>query len=127
MTAPARIQRLRAAGWRKPEGAVYVGRPTRYGNPYQLTRVGSVWVVYVQVENSDRPRTISTGFDERAARQEAVDLFRDMFRTPGGAEQGEHFARQLQGRDLMCWCAPDMPCHADVLLDLCNATTGDPR
>jgi hypothetical protein len=31
---PKRIQRRRIAGWRMPEGAVYVGRPTRWGNPF---------------------------------------------------------------------------------------------
>jgi Domain of unknown function (DUF4326) len=31
---PKRIQRRRTAGWRMPEGAVYVGRPTRWGNPF---------------------------------------------------------------------------------------------
>ena len=29
MTAPKRIQRRRTAGWRMPEGAVFVGRPTK--------------------------------------------------------------------------------------------------
>lgn len=33
---PSRIQRRRGAGWRSPEGAVYVGRPTKWGNPYPL-------------------------------------------------------------------------------------------
>lgn len=32
---PERIQRKRTAGWRMPEDAVYVGRPTRWGNPFQ--------------------------------------------------------------------------------------------
>jgi hypothetical protein len=27
---------------------------------------------------------------------------------------------QLGGRDLVCWCPLDQPCHADVLLDLAN-------
>lgn len=31
---PIRIQRKRTKGWRMPEGAVYVGRPTRWGNPF---------------------------------------------------------------------------------------------
>ena len=35
MSAPKRIQRKRTAGWRMPEGAVYVGRPTRFGNPFR--------------------------------------------------------------------------------------------
>lgn len=34
MSTPKRIQRSRRRGWRMPEGAVYVGRPTRWGNPY---------------------------------------------------------------------------------------------
>ena len=28
--------------------------------------------------------------------------------------------RDLAGRDLACWCKPDQPCHADVLLELAN-------
>lgn len=31
---PQRIQRQRVKGWRMPEGCVYVGRPTRWGNPF---------------------------------------------------------------------------------------------
>ncbi|SKE25070.1 Uncharacterised protein [Mycobacteroides abscessus subsp. massiliense] len=31
---PERIQRKRTAGWRMPEGAIYVGRPSQWGNPY---------------------------------------------------------------------------------------------
>ncbi|HEY9415508.1 MAG TPA: DUF4326 domain-containing protein [Pseudonocardia sp.] len=31
---PKRIQRQRTKGWRMPEGAVYVGRPTKWGNPF---------------------------------------------------------------------------------------------
>lgn len=33
-TLPRRIQRRRTAGWRMPDGAVYVGRPTKWGNPF---------------------------------------------------------------------------------------------
>lgn len=35
MSAPRRIQRKRIKGWRMPEGAVYVGRPGRWGNPFR--------------------------------------------------------------------------------------------
>lgn len=31
---PKRIQRKRTKGWRMPEGAVYVGRGSKWGNPY---------------------------------------------------------------------------------------------
>jgi hypothetical protein len=29
---PKRIQRKRTKGWKMPDGAVYVGRPTKWGN-----------------------------------------------------------------------------------------------
>lgn len=31
---PERIQRQRIRGWRSPENTVYVGRPTKWGNPF---------------------------------------------------------------------------------------------
>jgi len=31
---PKRIQRKRVLGWRMPENTVYVGRPTKWGNPF---------------------------------------------------------------------------------------------
>ena len=34
MTAPKRIQLRRTKGWRKPEGAVVVSRPSKWGNPF---------------------------------------------------------------------------------------------
>ncbi|HEY8881900.1 MAG TPA: DUF4326 domain-containing protein [Dermatophilaceae bacterium] len=34
MSAPVRIQLRRTKGWRKPEGAVVVSRPTKWGNPF---------------------------------------------------------------------------------------------
>ena len=33
--------------------------------------------------------------------------------------------RELRGRDLMCWCPLDQPCHADVLLEIANAPEED--
>jgi hypothetical protein len=120
----ARIQRRRTKGWRKPENAVYVGRPTLYGNPFQVARVaGGIWVVYIDAAPGVTGRTVATVSTEREARQTAVDEFRAMLRTPGGAEQAEFFALQLHGQDLMCWCPIDMPCHADVLLELASHVT----
>lgn len=31
---PIRVQRSRARGWRMPANTIYVGRPTRWGNPF---------------------------------------------------------------------------------------------
>jgi hypothetical protein len=34
--APVRIQRQRTKGWRMPPNTVYVGRPSRWGNPFPI-------------------------------------------------------------------------------------------
>ena len=98
-TRPRRIQRQRVKGWRMPEGAVYVGRGTRWGNPF---RVGKTQMHDIR----------------DATAQECVDLYREWVTAPQGmvAEIREH----LRGRDLACWCPLDAPCHADVLLDIAN-------
>lgn len=99
---PRRIQRRRTTGWRMPPGAVYVGRPTKWGNPY---RVGD-------------PHPLNAGQFISDARQ-AVELFRAASTGPGFRA---HVRRDLRGRDLACWCALDQPCHADVLLEIANAS-----
>ena len=40
---PERIQRQRTKGWRMPEGAVYVGRPSMWGNPWTKADPDAVW------------------------------------------------------------------------------------
>lgn len=45
--SPQRIQRRRTKGWRAPEGAIYVGRGTKWGNPWRIedgmSASGAVW------------------------------------------------------------------------------------
>lgn len=90
---PERIQRRRTKGWRMPEGAVYVGRPTRWGNMFGTTARDTI--------------TVGTA-------REAVACFRSVVT----AEKWD--LRALRGKSLACWCALDQPCHADVLLELAN-------
>lgn len=42
---PRRLQRKRTKGWKKPAGSVYVGRPTKYGNPCQTLAGFRLWVM----------------------------------------------------------------------------------
>ena len=37
---PRRIQRRRVKGWRMPPNTVYVGRPSKWGNPFRRREVG---------------------------------------------------------------------------------------
>ena len=92
-----------------PEGAIYVGRPTVWGNPF---RVGKTQMHDIR----------------DATAQECVDLYREWVTAPQGmvAEIREH----LRGRDLACWCPLEdehgnrVPCHADVLLEIANRGDG---
>lgn len=107
MNVPHRIQLSRAKGWRKPEGAIVVARPSRWGNQF---RVGD--------EHAFIDGDQVHGIDEPLTRSDAVQLFRIWIdRHPIWADAAR---RELAGRDLACWCPLDEPCHADVLLKLAN-------
>ncbi|GAS92665.1 DUF4326 domain-containing protein [Mycolicibacterium brisbanense] len=126
---PERIQRKRVAGWRMPEGAKYVGRPSRWGNPFRIyhghTLIGPSWGVA-----RDNWRhipadicifayvTASGGMDT----QEAVDQFRLLMtvRRRDEPDRLDAWLSPLRGHDLACWCPLSSPCHADVLLELAN-------
>lgn len=75
-----------------PEGAVYVGRPSKWGNPFKVGVHG--------------------------AQGECVEMYRRMVMDHGPRLRDEIRA-ELRGKDLVCWCAPK-PCHADVLLEIAN-------
>lgn len=98
---PQRIQRKRTKGWRAPEDTIYVGRGSRWGNPWRvddgMSARGAVW----------RYRDAVTG-SLRGVWPAAPTI--DQIRT------------ELAGHDLMCWCPLDKPCHADILLELANGS-----
>ena len=103
---PRRIQLSRARGYRKPEGAIVVSRPSVFGNPFAVNAT--------------------------TTREQAVARYRDWIVNGHGsmATTQRHELRrrlpELRGHDLACWCPlpepgePDV-CHAAVLLELANA------
>lgn len=107
---PKRIQRKRTKGWRMPEGAVYVGRPTNWGNPFYLREAANGW----EVISRDRIDAFRTRRDAAAY---AVRLFEEHI-TVGEVEAAKN---ELRGKSLSCWCPLDQPCHADVLLEISNS------
>ena len=102
---PQRIQRKRTKGWRMPANAVYVGRPTKWGNP-------------IDYRDCD-PETGPEGW----ARGVAVDLFKERLLAGELKITPENVRYELRGKDLACWCPLDQPCHADVLLKIANGET----
>lgn len=97
---PKRIQRKRTRGWKMPKGAVYVGRPTVYGNTF---KVGDKDLI------ENRPMTA----------EDAVKYY-EWSLAYAPQEMIDEWKRELAGKDLACWCPLDQPCHADVLLKLVN-------
>ena len=91
---PARLRLRRTAGWRKPPGAVVVARPSRWGNPFRIGVDG------------DRLRCVA--------------LYETALRSGALPYSVAHVRAELRGLDLACWCRPDEPCHADVLLAVAN-------
>lgn len=125
---PQRIQRKRTKGWRMPEGAVYVGRPTKWGNPYDW-RSQPAWPPACYLDGELRDADDMRRYPDAQRRRWSVVDFEDMLRrAPLGdgtwGRMGESvydtIRRELAGRDLACWCPLDQPCHADVLLELAN-------
>lgn len=96
-------KRLRITGdlyhQRVPEGAVKVTRPGRWGNPHPI----------------GKPCKFCGGAVHD--RLESIARFRQEV-------DAEAVRRELKGKDLACWCRPDEPCHADVLLEIANSQPG---
>jgi hypothetical protein len=109
-----RIQRQRTKGWRMPEGAVYVGRPSPFGNPFLVSSA----------------MEMGFAFSVSEARRVAERAFREWLSGRDdwwmGERSREARARlrqrlpELHGKDLVCWCPLDQPCHADVLVEFAN-------
>lgn len=87
-----------------PAGAVYVGRPSKWGNPITIRELKRLF-----------PNDTLKELQEKA-----VSWYREYITTPFGRPK-ELLSQigELKGKDLVCWCAP-LPCHADILLEMAN-------
>jgi hypothetical protein len=70
---------------------VYVGRPSKWGNPYVIGRDGD--------------------------RDEVIDKFRVWAWSLNNSEWRASVRRELKGKTLECYCHP-LPCHAQVLIEI---------
>lgn len=121
---PKRVQRRRVAGWKMPAETIYVGRPTRWGNPFAPYSIRHLVASEI---------SLATEFPMRVAvrcwsLEECLAWFRiyigQMRRlTANGYKRGDprgDLLGPLRGKNLACWCPLDRPCHADILLELAN-------
>ena len=80
------------------KGARYCGRPSLFGNPFEIGRDGT--------------------------RDEVIQKFiNHLHDTPALVEKAR---QELAGMDLICWCAP-AKCHCDVLITIANGGQLPPK
>ena len=89
---PKRIQRKRTKGWKMTPNTVYVGRPSKYGNPFNGVDAVELYEQYVL----------------------------KLIKNKQGISIIKIKLKELRGKNLACWCPLDKPCHADILLELAN-------
>ena len=94
-----------------PSNTIYVGRPTKWGNPFKL---------------GDRPwgGTISFIPIYQPTGEKVLEAYRDYVENKCRwiIEEAQE---ELRGKDLACWCKESEPgqpdlCHAAILLELAN-------
>jgi hypothetical protein len=88
---PPRVLNAKQVG-KFPPNSVYVGRPSKWGNLFEIGRDGS--------------------------RDEVIALHEQMIMSDPAMIRDAQ--RELRGKDLVCWCSPSR-CHADTLLRIANS------
>ena len=78
--------------------AVYVGRPSKFGNPF--SHLGGT---LAQFKVRTRAESILAYRGYICVRPKLIADVR----------------RELRGKDLICWCFPES-CHAEILLEIAN-------
>lgn len=76
---------------------VYIGRPSKWGNPFSH-KEGTIAMYKV------------------SSREEAIDAYREWISNGDGKHLLEDL-HELEGKVLGCWCKPKS-CHGDVLVEL---------
>ncbi|WP_413354087.1 DUF4326 domain-containing protein [Microbacterium sp. 1P06AB] len=117
---PHRVQQRRTSGWRKPENTVSVARPSKFGNPVRIVPVRARGPFDLE---RDGVGFVGQCTDIEGARRSAVSRYRDLLLNHPDLVRVtiDEIRRELRGKNLMCFCPLDQPCHADVLLEIANA------
>lgn len=86
-----RVLNKRTATAEEIDGAVYIGRPGKWGNQFII--------------------------DEHSSREDVIRRYEQWLRKQPRLLAAAK--RELRGRNLLCWCAPKA-CHGDILLRIAN-------
>ena len=84
---------------KKSKYDVYIGRPSKWGNPFTHINDGKTMAKFVV-----------------GSRNEAIERYREWI-TEGEGKPLLNDLNELKGKKLGCWCKPKS-CHGDVLVEL---------
>ncbi len=87
------MNKTRVVHCKKHPYDVYIGRPSKWGNPFKLSTHGG--------------------------RGECVTLYREWIFKPEQEKLRKEIITELKGKVLGCYCYPN-PCHGDILAEISN-------
>ena len=114
---PTRIQRRRTKGWRMPPNTLYVGRPTKWGDPFRVfgrnenlfcdashrRKILSPWVIFdPDLNTTNNPATAEMAVDHY--RRWVLGEFADNVIVRPCLFTVDDIRRELRGHNLACWC-----------------------
>lgn len=111
---PHRVQRKRSRNWKMPENTVYVGRPSKWGNPFVVHGDGANMTPWMAATSFKHLLRTEKGWFPQP-------LPWPKGKVPKVMTTIAEVKAELKGKNLACWCPLDQPCHADVLLKIANS------
>jgi len=73
--------------WKSNPNAVYIGRPSKWGNPFKVSECGL---------------------------EKSLELYEKWLEKK--LKEDPSFLEPLRGKDLVCFCSLSSPCHGDVII-----------
>lgn len=105
-----------------PSNTKYIGRGSKFGNPFRVVKMYSTmcpkgfWVINdlrpTKKQSDDALQQVYGYRTKIEAQKEAVNLYRAWSVNQDFSELANH--------DLACWCKKNEPCHGDVILERLN-------
>lgn len=96
-----RMKHYRDYEWKKNPNAIYVGRGKgergKWGNPFKVSEYGL---------------------------KKCLELYREWLMEK--LAHDPEFLEPLRGKDLVCFCKLDQPCHADIIIEMIEIISQPP-
>ena len=107
-----------------PPNTVYVGRTSRWGNPFVIGKFQNLGL-WIAINGTMTQDQLDSWHDHDGTilvdLSAVIGCYRKYAEWMITTKRGDEWIAPLRGKDLVCWCPLDQPCHADVLLEISNA------